>query len=388
MSDIRKRTGKKGTTYQVRYADESSPTGFAYKTFETMKAARAHREGPKIEARPRNALSVFDAVDQWLLVCEKEGRDGRPPVSAATLTVYRYIAEHIKAYRWDKPVQSLSKQEVIAFRSWLLQERTRYIAAKTLTYFHAVMAEMETRGRIGSNPANGVNVQMETRYSQAVDIPSEAEVGAILRAADSLANSPNAQVARTWERYRPMIYLATDSGMRPQELLAVGGSSLAPAGIHVERAIDRGGELSVTKTRAGRRFIDLSPETIEMVAHYRDTKSLQNDYDLIFPTANGLWQSQDNWRKRCFHAALERAGLVRVERKDGKDETIPKYTPYALRHYFASSLIADGVSIARITSLMGHTKISTTFDVYAHLIEHMEDRRTLRTGLVQSLARQ
>jgi len=41
----------------------------------------------------------------------------------------------------------------------------------------------------------------------------------ILKAADSLANHKNYWIARAWERYRPMIYLAADSGMRPQEYL-------------------------------------------------------------------------------------------------------------------------------------------------------------------------
>jgi hypothetical protein len=44
MSDIRKRTGAKGTTYQVRYPSKSSPSGYAYKTFETRKEALAFRE--------------------------------------------------------------------------------------------------------------------------------------------------------------------------------------------------------------------------------------------------------------------------------------------------------------------------------------------------------
>ena len=33
MSDIRKRTGSKGTTYQVRYPSEAAKSGYAYETF-------------------------------------------------------------------------------------------------------------------------------------------------------------------------------------------------------------------------------------------------------------------------------------------------------------------------------------------------------------------
>lgn len=44
MTDIRKRIGKKGATYQVRYSSKSTKTGYAYKTFDTIKEARAFLE--------------------------------------------------------------------------------------------------------------------------------------------------------------------------------------------------------------------------------------------------------------------------------------------------------------------------------------------------------
>ena len=40
MADIRKRTGRKGTTYQVRYASKAAKGGYAYATFATLKEAR------------------------------------------------------------------------------------------------------------------------------------------------------------------------------------------------------------------------------------------------------------------------------------------------------------------------------------------------------------
>ncbi len=155
-----------------------------------------------------------------------------------------------------------------------------------------------------------------------------------------------------------MLYLAVDSGMRPQEYVAVAGRNFSSDGVHVERAIDRSGQLSVTKTPAARRFIELSPETLDMVTHYRDNIATENDYDLVFPTSSGSWQSLDNWRKRCFIAALEKAGLMDFTTVDGEKISSPRYSPYALRHYFASVLIADGVDIARIKTLMGHTDTS------------------------------
>jgi integrase len=54
----------------------------------------------------------------------------------------------------------------------------------------------------------------------------------------------------------------------------------------------------------------------------------------------------------------------------------------------ASALIADGTDIAKIKTLMGHTDISTTFDVYAHLIRQTEDRKSARPGMISRMLRE
>jgi integrase len=40
MADIRRRVGRKGTTYQVRYASKAGKGGYAFKTFDTRKEAQ------------------------------------------------------------------------------------------------------------------------------------------------------------------------------------------------------------------------------------------------------------------------------------------------------------------------------------------------------------
>ncbi|MFG0542137.1 tyrosine-type recombinase/integrase [Pseudomonas sp. YQ_5] len=384
MSDIRKRTGKKGTTYQVRYADSSSKTGYSYASFRTLKEAKAYSHDSQswIKKSSPDNKTVYEAVDMWLEICKSEGREGRDPVSPATYRYYSYIAEKMKAYPWAKDLTSLAKPDIVNFRSWLISEHGRYLAAKTLTYFHAVLSEMSMRGFIDSNPASGVSVRKDTRYSEPVIIPTQREIEALLKAADELANSKNLQTAKAWERYRPILYLAVDSGMRPQEYLALAGRNILKTGVQVERAIDRSGELSVPKTQASRRFIEISPETLDMVTYYRDHKAIKNGYDLVFPTSTGEWQSLDNWRKRGFFAASEKAGLVITKNIGGKEVVSPKYTPYSLRHFFASMLIAEKTDIAKIKTLMGHTDISTTYDVYGHLIDRGTDEKGRPNGMI------
>lgn len=156
MSDIRKRVGRKGTTYQVRYPNRASKTGYAYKTFDTLKEARAFVESGKTQADDqvldRSITTVHQAVDKWLRICEKEGTDGNEPVTTHTLKLYKYYAEFMRAYQWEKTLPELQAPDIVKFRSWLLTNLpSRYLARRTLTYFQTVLNEMALRGHVGSD---------------------------------------------------------------------------------------------------------------------------------------------------------------------------------------------------------------------------------------------
>lgn len=392
MSDIRKRTGAKGTTYQVRYLSSATKAGYAYKTFSTVKEARAFLQSGSANAGhgalDASIQTVADAVDLWLQICEQEGRDGRDPVTGYTLKGYLRRAEIMKSYGWEKKLSELQTPDIVAFRSWLLQNQTRDMARRVLTSLHGVLKEMAMRGHMASNVAAGVAIRAESRYDQEVRIPAPSEVRALLTAADKLAQSSNKQTARTWLRYRPILYLAADTGMRPQEYLVIAKSSLREGGIYVDRALERGGyKISVTKTPAGRRFIDLSPETYEMVKDYADNHAAENKYDLVFPTMTGRWQDTDNWRKRGFYKACAHAGLTEdVTDLRGKLVQKPKYSPYDLRHFYASMLIEQRVNLKRIQMLMGHEDIKTTLNVYGHIINRIEGKEDERIGMLNLIA--
>jgi integrase len=331
---------------------------------------------------------VAQGVQKWLDICEKEGRNGREPVTRYTLDNYEYRGGIIKSYPWEKEIRELSKPDIIEFRSWLLENYSREVAHKVLTSFHSMVLELVSREVMTHDIAAGVAISARSRYEEPVDIPTEREVELLLNAADKLANSKNVLFQKTWQRYRPMLYLAVDSGMRPQEYLVVSKSSLTDRGIEVTRALDGGGqEITVTKTRAGRRLIDLNPDTLRMVRYYGEHHAAKNEHDLIFPCSNGEWQSIRNWRRRGFGRACEEAGLTVTVEEDGEKVERPKYKPYDLRHFYASMLIDQRVNLKRIQTLMGHRDIKTTLNVYGHLIERVEAAAQEGTSVLTCLKR-
>lgn len=390
MSDIRKRNGSKGITYQVRYPSKASSTGYAYKTFATLKEAREFRENSSGRSMngplSKEIRTVEQGLQKWLDVCAKEGRNGRDPVTAGTVQNYEYRAGIIRAYDWQKPLHELTAPDIVEFRSWLLRNHSRVVAHKALSSLHSMVKELMTRGILAHDFMSGISVQTSSRYDEPVSIPTEAEIHALLAAADRLANAKNPKIARSWRRYRPMLYLAVDSGMRPQEYVVVPKANLKENGVEVDRALERLGEISVTKTPAGRRFIDLSAGTLDLVRHYAKHHAVPNKYDLVFPTETGRWQSPLHWLRRGFYVACIEAGLVTESEEDGETVVRPKYRAYDLRHFFASMLIEQNVNLKRVQYLMGHEDIRTTLGVYGHLIERKEAKAERSLGLIASMA--
>ncbi len=123
-----------------------------------------------------------------------------------------------------------------------------------------------------------------------------------------------------------------------------------------------------------------------MVSNYAENHSIENDHDLIFPTSTGHWQSIDNWRNRAFSVACTKAELEKKVANGDKTVLKPKYTPYALRHFYASVLIESRMNLKRIQTLMGHRNIETTLNTYGHLIERAESASEDKGGMLSVIS--
>jgi hypothetical protein len=84
----------------------------------TLKEAREFREsGETKKTGPARSgsgiLTVADGIEKWLEFCEKEGRDGRDPVTDFTLKGYKYRARIIKLYPWEKSLYELTAPDIV-----------------------------------------------------------------------------------------------------------------------------------------------------------------------------------------------------------------------------------------------------------------------------------
>lgn len=100
--------------------------------------------------------------------------------------------------------------------------------------------------------------------------------------------------------------------------------------------------------------------------------------DLAFPAPMGGPLRLNNWRRRVFDPAVERAGLVDL-------------TPHDLRHTAASLAIASGANVKAVQQMLGHASAAMTLDVYAGLfpddldaVGRSLDALVLRPGVPQT----
>jgi integrase len=63
----------------------------------------------------------------------------------------------------------------------------------------------------------------------------------------------------------------------------------------------------------------------------------------------------------------------------------PIYTPYSLRHFAASMMIAQNVDLKTIQQRMGHQDAALTLNVYGHLIRHKQAEVSAAGGILSHI---
>ena len=116
------------------------------------------------------------------------------------------------------------------------------------------------------------------------------------------------------------------------------------------------------KTRESRRTLCLPSVAVQSLRDHR-VRQLEErlsagdrwqDHGLVFCTSRGTPICAVNL-SREYHRLLKRTGIRRIRFHD-------------LRHTCATLLLVQGVAPRVIMDLLGHTQISTTMDIYAHVM--------------------
>jgi len=112
-----------------------------------------------------------------------------------------------------------------------------------------------------------------------------------------------------------------------------------------------------TKTQSGERIIPLPIQAIEVLGHFDKAFPAHKPDDYVFLTEGG--KPYD--RRNLNHVLTRMMNNCECENKE--------YSLHSLRHGYGSILISQGVDIKTVSILLGHKDISTTYNIYIHVLE-------------------
>lgn len=132
-------------------------------------------------------------------------------------------------------------------------------------------------------------------------------------------------------------------------------------------AADRGVYEDTTKTSSSFRTIKIPVDTIELLKHYEtwylEQKLLNGDR---WVNSNFLFIQEDG-------KPMNPDSLTDWLNKFSLKYNLPHINPHAFRHTHASILFFSGIDGVTISKRLGHAKISTTTDIYSHIIKQADE---------------
>jgi integrase len=248
----------------------------------------------------------------------------------------------------------------------------RAAAGQVLITLGAILSAAQDDGLIGRNPCKTGSVRLPKEPHRKVIPWTAGQVAAVRETLPA--------------RYRAMIECGAGLGLRQGEIFAVGPDEIdfLRRKVHVRRQVKRvAGRQWFAAPKGGReRDVPLAERvSLALAACIADYPAVQvtlpwNDpgsrrhgqmvtETLIFTGHGGGAVNASTFNGQAWDRARKSAGITGDAYRDGM---------HALRHYFASVLLAGGVDIRALSEYLGHHDPAITLRIYAHLMPQAEAR--------------
>jgi len=354
-------------------ADYKDSTGERHQVrFPTKGEATAHEEKSKVAIRAGQYVSVDpnrtieDAATAWLARVEANGMRGTGKLERTTMNQYRqHVERHIKPHIQGK-LSKLTSKDVESFRDQLLGKTSRAMARKVMTSFKSILKAAKI-GHLAADVTIGTSKREHRKVEEGRDYPSLAE---IKRLVDASKDTP---------KLHALLLTAIFTGLRASELRGLRWSDvgLNSGELHVRQRADKYNKIGPPKSKHGTRSIPFGAELLTALKVWT-LACPKGEERVVFPSTTGAIEHHANML-RSLRPVMRKAGLVT---KGGKS----KYALHAFRHFFASWCInpkergGRALTAKLVQTLMGHSSIVITLDIYGHLFPTGSDRSELEAS--------
>ena len=364
---------KKGRLYAVMQVKKDGTTKPVWRALGLSEGANK----TKVNKAFREVVAQYEQ-EFW----EEQERGGRPP---ADIPVYDYLVSYLKRVEPE-----LQKNTIVSYRSMTNGKNRRYfqrrpqltvgnlkpqdiqdfyqslfadgVVANTVIHYHALLRRAFQQAfkeeRIDANPFDRVGRPKKNKFHG--ENYTQEELLTLLH------------LARGDVIY-PAILLAGAMGLRRSEALGVRWSRIdwekrtvlldTKIVEYRENGKKKVEPVEEMKNKSSRRTLPLPDPVVEMLQVQKEhrevyRKMFQGSYNaqyLDYVCVNQLGELlRPSYVTDHFRELLEKYGLRHIRFHD-------------LRHTFASLLINQDVPLINVSNFLGHSDLSTTANIYAHL---------------------
>ena len=375
MANIRKR----GNTYQIRVSCGYKTNGeqvvqtMSWRPPEGMTAKQAEKEAQKqailfeekcLRGQVTANVKFEEFAEQWF---EEYARltlrnttyermrqlTGRVYEAIGHMRLDKITARHIQQFINDLILNGKNQRNG--------KPLSRKTAIHYLSFISDVFGYAEKMDMLADNPCKKVSITRTDKKEKQIYTLEEVE-----KLFELLEDAPM--------KYKVFFTLAIYSGFRRGELLGLEWKDIDFNNnvISVWRTSNytssKGTYTDITKTRKSQRSLKFPDLVMDLLREYKAEQdsfkalmgSKWTDTDRLFVQENGLPMYHTTpyiWFKRF------------CKRNDFRFCDI-----HSLRHFYASSLINEGVDPAAVSSALGHSVIGTTTSIYCHTFQQAQAR--------------
>lgn len=175
-------------------------------------------------------------------------------------------------------------------------------------------------------------------------------------------------------KWKTLVHMLLITGARRGEVLGLKWSEVDfdRNQIHICNNIlyspDRGIYEDTPKTATSNRYVTLPAETMQLLRQYRVWQNEERLRLGEYYQYQGFVFTQENGRP--MHPDSVTSWLSKFSKRHG----LPHINPHAFRHTMASMLYFNGVDSVSISKRLGHAQVSTTADIYAHVMAEADQK--------------
>jgi integrase len=402
MAHIRKRVLLSGKVrWQVIWKTKGRR---ASEMFETQRDAVAKRIAAE-SAKPTSAAKFRTLAADYLVYQEtlvESGERERSYLDMLKGHVHGHILSDSEIA--DTRCCSIGTPEVQLYLNRLIGRISAKAAAKIRVTLSQIFKFGTQVGYVGTNPVRDAEIKRKKRPDAGAEaafvLPSKAALRALVAGAASFDNTGRASA---------VVRVLMFGGLRMSELRGLARPFCRLVGatpsLEIVQRADRYNAIGSVKSLAGRRTVDLGPDTAQALRLWllaapkapppvgKDGLPIEST-EYAFPNEDGGVWGYPNFRARFWVPLMNHCGLVtskpaartiRVYTKGQADFCQPLFTPHGLRHVYASLQIEQGVTPKRLQKLIGHATLKMTLDTYGHLWPDEDADRARARGVEQML---